>query len=467
MIINERYTIIDKLPDKNIKEDLCIINFNIMQNTTPLKKFIDRNKSTVFWCVTEDFSKEYIETASRLGIQNVIEYPIKTEAIEKFFRTKTYSLNRDLFCNYDKLNSNILVVDDNELNISLLKEIFYDTGIKTFGYTNPKDAAKEIEKNKFDLCLLDILMPEMSGFELAEKIKQSKENKNTPIVFISAVSGNENILNGYNAGAYSYIEKPFSPKIVKAQIYNFLKAKEIENKKAAENDTFIAGLTHDLKSPINAEIMAIKYILNEIKNGTGTGKKEILSELLNSAEYMKLITDKILCHYKQKNSGITLNKELTDFAGVIISSIEEMRYLANSKNIQIRFSAENDDFKVYIDKIEIKRVINNLIANAVEYSENDSFIDIRLFKKGGSIICEVEDYGIGINLKKYDSIFDEYITLSKEQKKIGFGLGLNISKAITEAHGGVIHIESEPDKGTTVSVSIPIFTPAEKVKAEE
>ncbi|MCR5266509.1 MAG: hybrid sensor histidine kinase/response regulator [Cyanobacteria bacterium RUI128] len=467
MITNERYTVIDKLPDKTIKEELCIINFNILQNTKTLKKFIENNKSTVFWCATNNFSKQYIETASKLGIQNVVEFPVRTELIDKFFCKNTHITDRETFCNYTKLkNSNLLIVDDNKLNISLLEEIFYDTGIKTFGYTNPEDAIKEIEKKKYNLCLLDILMPEMSGFELAERIKQSTLNSNTPIVFISAVSGNENILNGYNAGAYSYIEKPFSPKIVKAQIYNFLKAKEEESQKLEENDNFIASLTHDLKSPINAEIIAIKYILKELKNDSAAGNKEILSELLNSAQYMKLITDKILCHYKQKSAGITLNRELIDFGEVILSSIEEMRYLAHSKNIKIRFSAENNDCRVFIDKLEMKRVINNLIANAVEYSNNDSFIDIRLFKENKNVICEIEDYGIGINLEKYKSIFDEYVTLSKEQKKTGFGLGLSISKSITEAHGGMIDIISKPNKGTKVSVNLSIFTPAEKVKAE-
>ena len=466
MITQEKYIILNEITTRTLKEELCIINFNIVKSENSLKQLISNNKSTTFWCSTKDFSKQYVETASRLGIKNVIGFPIKTELIETFFSGNSFAVNRDLFSNYEKLtDSKILIVDDNELNISLLEEILSDTGAGIVSFTNPEDAVSEINETEFDLCLLDILMPEMSGFELAEKIKKSLLNKDTPLIFISAISGDENILNGYNAGAYSYIEKPFSPRIIKAQIYNILKAKENETNKLRENDSFVATLTHDLKSPINAEILAIKYMMERVKNGYEAYVPEILSELLSSAKYMKLITDKILCHYKQKNSSISLNEEYITFSSVIISSIEEMRYLAQEKNIEIRFYNDAAENQVFIDGLEIKRVINNLLANAIEYSYKNSYIDVRLYKDADNLICNVKDYGLGINLDKYDSVFDEYVTLSKEQKKIGFGLGLSISKAIIDAHNGTICITSEPQKGTSITVKIP-FAPTEITKVE-
>ncbi len=466
MFTEDDYLILEKPVSKRLSQKLCIINFDLPAFYTETKDMISQNKDTVFWCATNDFSKKYIETASKLGIQNIVQFPIKAEVIKNFFEEKNQHTDIEFFNNYAPLkNSRILIIDDNELNIILLKETLSDLGIFIDSYMSPLEALNEISDVKYDLCLLDILMPEMSGFELAEKIKKTELNSHTPIIFISAVSGDESVLNGYNMGAYSYIEKPFSPKIVKAQIYNILKAGEQKKEQSKNNDSFIASLTHDLKSPINAEILAIKYLLENKKNG-GFSESEILSELLNSAKYMKLITDKILCHYKQKNSNINLTKENISFAEVVLSSIEEMRYLAQDKNIDIHLDNSAQNTAIYLDKLEIKRVLNNLLSNAIEYSKPNSHIDIRIKTFDNILTCEVEDYGLGIDLKNYESVFDEYMTLSKEQKKVGFGLGLNICKKIINAHNGDINIKSKPNKGTKITFSLPLLTSTETMKVE-
>lgn len=458
MITSEKYTILDYIPqNQNIITDLCILNFNITANINRVKDLIDNNPHTTFWCSTTDFSKKYIQAAADLGIENVVQIPIKTEIIKNFFEKdiKTQEIEEAEQIYQPLTNSKIMIVDDNDLNIKLLYDILINLGIEITTCNNPNDCIKIVKEKKYDLFLLDILMPEMSGFKLAEMIKTTETNCTTPIIFISAISGTENILNGYNLGACSYIEKPFHPNIVKAQIYNLLKIEEEKKKEEQTKESFIATLTHDLKSPINAEINALKLLLNE-KQNTNYEKEEMLSELLNSAKYMKLITDKILCHYKQKNSKIKLSKEKTSFNSVIISSIEETKFLTNDKNITTRFYSNIKEDDVYIDIFEIKRVINNLLSNAIEYSSQNSFIDVSLDKNNKEYICNIKDYGLGIDLKKYNCIFDEYLTLSKENKKVGFGLGLNICKKIISAHGGNISIDSLPNKGTTVCFTIPI-----------
>ena len=242
MITGNNYLILESISSVyEIKEELCILNFDITDKFQTLNDFIRLNKQTTFWAATNDFSKKYIQTASKLGIKNVIKFPIKKELIDNFFLSKEEIEEKtEDYYNYPPLkNSKILIVDDNNLNIELLNELLSDIGVKITSHSNPLHAIESIKKEKYDLLLLDILMPEMSGFELAETIKNTETNKNTPIIFISAVSGNENIVNGYSLGAYSYIEKPFSPSVVKAQIYNVLKKDEenkaLEQLKAAES----------------------------------------------------------------------------------------------------------------------------------------------------------------------------------------------------------------------------------------
>ncbi len=454
MLTSDKYIILEKPTEKIFFDTtLCIINFDIYNNVDYLKKLIKSNPHTTFWVVSNNYSKEFVLTASKLGIKNIVKFPIKEELINNFFN-KVQPENSNVCANLITKPlkcSKILIVDDNEMNISLLENILSDTGAKITSCLNPIEALERIKVEKYNIFLLDILMPEMSGFELAQKISEIDINKTTPIVFISAISGDENMINGYRLGAYSYIEKPFSPGIVKAQIYNILKKEEDNNFKEKEQEQFVATLTHDLKSPINAEIIALKQIIN---NGNYKSD-EILSELLNSAKYMKHITDKILSHYKQKYDNPVLKKENFDINDLILSSIEELKYLTSDKNINIRLSTKENHCVVNADMIEIKRVMNNLLSNAIEYSYKNSNIDINVNSDSSYIYVSLADQGIGIDLSKHDKIFDEYMTLSKEHKKIGFGLGLNICKKIIDAHNGKIQIKSKLNKGTTIIFSLP------------
>lgn len=450
MITSEKYTILEKEDNiPQIETELCIINFDIINNTDYVKNLISKNKHTTFWAVSDNFSKEYVKTVAKLGIQNIVKYPISTDIIDKFFSDK--QKEKDIITNYPPLtNSKVLIADDNIMNITLLKETLEDTGAKLTCTESSQKALQIIGNEKFDLLLLDILMPNISGFELAEYARTSTPNNNTPIIFISAISGTENILNGYQLGACSYIEKPFSPHIVKAQIYNLLKTEADKQQKEREKESFVAALTHDLKNPILAEINALKYLSKDKEYSS-----EMVDGLLNSAKYMKHITDQILSHYKQEQTTLKLIKEEISLNKIILMSIEELKYLAVDKELEIRYNNVSENKAVPVDVIEIKRVINNLLSNAIEYSKNGSQVDITLSNNSEFYKVTIKDYGTGIDLNKYDKVFEEYVSLSKEHKKIGFGLGLKISKNIIEAHDGSIKIKSEPNKGTEVSFTIP------------
>ena len=233
-----------------------------------------------------------------------------------------------------------------------------------------------------------MVMPEISGFELAEIIRTTELNKSTQIIFISAITESTNKINGYKLGACSYIEKPFSPAIVKAQIYNFLKNIEKTKYEKKEKDNFIATLTHDLKSPINAEISALNYLIKTPNNNSLND--EMLTELLNSAKYMKQITDKILSHYKQQSGKLNLRKEYINSYKLVLSCIEELKFLALEKNINIRFYNNTTTKDIYADYLEIKRVINNLISNAIEYSFQNNNIDIKICHHGKNEVIRLE-----------------------------------------------------------------------------
>ena len=457
MLFTTNYIILDEIPANNeIKHPLCILKINFStDNINKLSNLINNNPNTEFWLATNNPSKKIIDKANELGIKNIINLPIDENLINKFFNKITPQNNHSQISDIDLSESKVAIVDDNDMNIKLLTEILSDLNIKIYSYNSPEEAIKNIETEKFDLFMLDILMPNISGFDLAKRIKKTELNSTTPIVFVSAMVDIESKLNGYELGAYSYIEKPYNIELVKTQVYNILK-KQLHTKTInTQKENFVAMLTHDLKSPINAEINALELLIQKKFGEISDCQHEIIGSVLNSVKYMKHITDQILSFYKCKNSYIKLNLENSIFEEIVRDSISSMKFLIEEKKQKVHLKSTLHKKQINIDVIEMKRLICNLLSNAIEYTPEGSEIWIDLKQDKSSFIFSIKDSGYGIAPENLANIFDEYMSLAKKQKRVGFGLGLNICKKIVEAHGGNINIESELGKGTTITFAIP------------
>lgn len=458
MLPTKSYTILEKFT-KNavITTPLCILKTDsILQNYNKLLQIINNHPDTEFWLATAKQTREIIEKANLLGIKNILSLPIDENIIHAYFN-KLLRLHKvsEFVSEIDLSNMNVAVVDDNDMNVKLLAEILKELNVNVYSFTEPEGLVKILEEEKFDLFLLDILMPNISGFELANMIKQSKLNSGASIIFVTAMSNLDAKMHGYDLGACSYIEKPYNVELVKTQIYNLLK-KQVQNSMLnSRKENFVAMLTHDLKSPINAEINALELLVKKRFGEMSDCQNEIIGSVLNSAKYMKHITDQILSFYKCNQSYVKLNKEEAVFEEIVSKSVLAMKFLYEEKHQQIHIENQLGKKKILIDVIEINRVINNLISNAVEYSPENSVINITLSEKDNYFVFKIKDSGYGIDIENLDTVFDEYMSLAKKQKRVGFGLGLNICKTIVEAHNGKISIDSEVGKGTTISFSIP------------
>ncbi len=207
-----------------------------------------------------------IISANKIGIKTIISSPIDNKMVEEFFikeRGIIVSRKSDVDLDFSGISdSKVMIVDDNPMNVELLEEILSKFDLKISSFLKPKEACQAMQHEKFDLFLLDVMMPEMSGFELAKKIKDSTENQNTPIIFISALSDTHNKMKGYNLGSFAYIEKPFDINLIKTQIYNILKNQKAQEMVTSDKENFLATIAHDLKTPINAGINALNLLLD-------------------------------------------------------------------------------------------------------------------------------------------------------------------------------------------------------------
>lgn len=454
-----------KFNSENIydKVKLCIINTDFSQEEIPaIKSIVKRFPNSEIWASSNMATRNNIITANSLGIKNVVSSPFDKKLVEDFFINSSNFVsnsNQENKISYSSLEGlKVMIVDDNLMNVNLLEDILEDFDLKISSFLKPDEALKVIEHEKFDLFLLDIMMPEISGFDLAKKIKNIEYNKYSPIIFISALSDYQTQIKSYDLGSYAYIEKPFDINIVKSQIYNILKNKKMQEILTSNKESFLATVAHDLKTPISAEINALKLLLDDCFGGLEASQREILEDILSSTKFLQDLVENILCRNKVECDKIDLMKQVFSLKDIVKGCIGTAEYILKPKKQKIIFKSSPEEILLPVDVLEITRAVNNLLSNASQYSPEGKDVIVEVYSDNKMAGISVQDFGKGIDFEKQKDIFIQYMTYAKQYKRVGTGLGLYITKRIVEAHGGSVELESQIGHGTKISIKLPLYT---------
>jgi len=460
-----RFSFVSKISElKKIKPhtELCIIKTNFVKSElAAIKHFKSSNPNMDVWIASDNLSRENILLANEIGIKTVVPSSIDGRIVEDFFNKK------DVIDKHDKKNKKnnysgfeglkVMIVDDNSMNVELLTEVLSGCDLNISGFLKPKEAYAKILHEKFDLFLLDIMMPEMSGFELAKKIKETSCNSDVPIIFISALSDSHNKIKGYDLGSCAYIEKPFDVNIIRSQIHSVLKIRQEHEQATSDKEDFLATIAHDLKTPIRAGINALNLLLNENFGELEDDQQEIIEDILYSTKFMKDMVENILCKNKIDSNQINLSKQVYPLTDVVENCIELTKYILYEKKQKIEFKCNTTNTLVPFDFLEMKRALHNLIANASQYSSEGGKILIDIFQFEDKIGVSIQDFGRGIEIKNQEDVFLQYMSYAKKYKTVGSGLGLYITKRIVEAHNGEILLESRIGYGTKITILLPTY----------
>lgn len=243
-------------------------------------------------------------------------------------------------------------------------------------------------------------------------------------------------------------------------------AKNIDNDKMIENqkDLFIATLVHDLKNPLLAQISGMELLAKGYFKSLEPEQKEMLETIIESANYMKEMLYTLINTYQYDNGNITLKKSKTDINKLITTCIKEHSALAKENSITISFETTlSDENKyIFIDEKQIRRVITNLLNNGINYAFKNSEFLIRTYNQENKNIIKLTNSGPQIDEETKAHLFEKYISGSSRYQKVGFGLGMYLSKKVIDAHEGQIYYEGQDSinsfvielpKQTTGSVS--------------
>ncbi|MBR6098445.1 HAMP domain-containing histidine kinase [bacterium] len=209
-----------------------------------------------------------------------------------------------------------------------------------------------------------------------------------------------------------------------------------------EQDTYFATLIHDLKTPAFAQIRTLKMLLDGSFGTLNPEQHQILKEILGSEKYMADIVSDILTAYKCDNSALRLNKQVFDISDTLNTIYESVKYLAQERNQTLQINYRCSSLDAYGDKLQLTRVMTNLISNAVKYGNPNSIITVDLTNTDGDISFTVKNYGADINKEKLKKIFDKFTGGMSHYNSASTGLGLYLSKKIIQMHGGQIYAKS-------------------------
>ena len=379
----------------------------------------------------------------------------------------------------DKDSKTILIVDDTVANLDILIELLdqYDV----IDATNGQDALEIVEEESVDLLLLDIMMPEMDGYEVCKRLKADKKTQDIPIIFITAKTDEDSIEKAYDTGGDDYVSKPFKPKEllarVKTQLYlkDFKEQEEkqkivlqdkiaaaleeqkkinqmlvnkerlmLHQSRLAQMGEMVAMIAHQWRQPLNSISLTVNNLL--IKCMVGNIEQEVFEAELklidNYSQYLSSTIDDFRGFFREDKV-----KELTTLTKIITSTLTIIKTSIENKRIKIIIDMDEDiEFTTYVN--EVQQVILNLLKNAedilIEREIQKPIIWINSTFKNKSLILTIKDNGGGIADNILTKVFEPYFSTKKD--KNGTGLGLYMSKTIIDNHcNGKISASNDKD----------------------
>ncbi len=359
----------------------------------------------------------------------------------------------------------VLIVDDNPLNIQVLAEHIKSPDVDIAIAINGKKAVSIATGKIPDLILLDVMMPDMDGFEVCNILKSNESTKDIPIVFLTAKVSTEDIVHGFELGAVDYVTKPFNPSELKSRVNTQLqiqkfKKQVISDKKALEKlnkekNEFLGIAAHDLKNPIYSIQLLSKVIRDQELDKSEMN--EFINDIITSTDRMLEIITNLLDINAIESGNVNMRIEQLDVFEHLNYIVESYIGRAKNKNIELIFNYSSKP-KIDCDLNSLKQILDNLISNAIKYSPSDKHVFVNLFEKDNKCRFEVVDQGPGINEDDMKKLFGKFTKLSARPtgNENSTGLGLSIVKTYTEANGGKVWCESEFGNGSKFIVEFPL-----------
>ncbi|SRR5581483_7139067 len=353
----------------------------------------------------------------------------------------------------------VLVVDDQVTNIQIVGSILGGLDYEIIPASDGATALKRLALRKPDLILLDLLMPDMDGCEVCYQVKQNREWRDIPVVFLSAADDKDLIVRALEAGGVDYITKPFNHAELISRVRTQLALKNARDRLkqlAEDKDELLGILAHDLKNHVGGMKMSAEIMRAQIEKLNDDRLNKLSENILRSSSQLLAFVKEFLAN-AAADYGFSAKIAPVNFANVVNNVIQQHLVAAKQKNLEIKTEFSAEDSMVLADASALEQVLDNLISNAIKFSPGGRKIVVSLKPNLTHVECFIHDEGPGFTEEDKARMFHRYTRLSARPTggEPSTGLGLSIVRKLVRAMHGELTLESEPGRGAKFTIQLP------------
>jgi signal transduction histidine kinase len=375
----------------------------------------------------------------------------------------------------DDGGATILVVDDDPRNVRLVESMLKPSGYVILQAYDGREALHRVETERPDLILLDVMMPELSGFELCTLLRARHETRLLPILMVTALNALEDKVRGLELGADDFLTKPINRTELLAKVRSILRVKRLQDQvekhrrelEAANRELLLTQrfqesmtqmVVHDLKNPLAGIMGNIQLVQMQHERMAAPRREELLQRSLDSARQMARMIQNILEVAKLEEQKMPLKREALDVRAIVAEQTAEIASLSARDGIRLETEVAAGLPPVDADRELLGRILGNLLSNAFKHTPSGGRITVSAGEEGDGILLSVRDTGEGIPEDLLPYIFEKFVAGESENRRrqtYDSGLGLTFCRLAVECHGGRIAVASRPGEGTVVTVHLP------------
>jgi signal transduction histidine kinase len=388
----------------------------------------------------------------------------------------------------------VLIVDDLPGNLLALNALIRRDGREIFQASSGEEALDLLLEHEFALAILDVQMPGMSGFELAELMRGTEKTRQIPIIFVTAAGKEQNYaFTGYETGAVDFLYKPLDVEAVRSKVNVFvdLYNQRMETRRQVEaletsrkeqellmqqltatqgelqaavrtRDDFISMASHELRTPLNTLYLESQLRKMQLDRGRADifdlpYLHAMVARDRRQIEAMMRLIDDMMDASRINSKQLSIRPVPMELSALLARVVENLSHQAAAAGSAISLDAGQPVTALW-DEFRIEQVVINLLTNALRYGEGKPVaVSLRLLPEGACI--SVRDQGRGISVANQQRIFEQFSRIASDDGTGGLGLGLFITRQLVQAHGGSIRVESRQGEGSVFTVTLPLTPP--------
>jgi two-component system, sensor histidine kinase and response regulator len=349
--------------------------------------------------------------------------------------------------------SRILIVDDEPDTVELLKKRLRFEGYDTLEAHDGSECLEQAAAGNPDLVILDVMMPDMDGYEVCRRLKSNRSTAHIPVLMLTAKRDVEDKVMGLDVGAHDYLGKPFDYKELSARVRSLLSLetateKLVQEEKTEALDHVMDELAHELRNPITAIGGFARRVHGNLAESDPNRK--YLQIIINEASRLEDMVSKLI---ELKTSGICYREpaDVNDLIGEVLQQLQQRHAL---QDIKMRVDLMGNLPLLSVDKEHIKLALANILQNSIEAMQGmtEKTLHITSKMEEDHVEIQISDTGKGIPRDRVKNIFDPFFT----SKTSGPGLGLTFALKIIQENRGSISVTSEPGKGSQFTIKLSV-----------